>query len=292
MPDIDRDGQTSSSDWAFPVVGIVLSLLLAYGVGFVTGRDGHRAEQEHFPRYRYTQSNSPKAGQGAVEAFGPKIYREPCRDLRGSEESDLCAQWRAARAAEAAAVWTERGFWIGLASVIGLGVTIFLTLRATKAALRSAGAAERAIEMEGRPHILVEKMEMESLLEVPNGWLPRLKFIYQNHGSGPAWMTGHANYLVAYEQTPDEFPVVNPSVTNWPIAPNTGWGKSDFDETRQEHDGIDLDRVRNGSLTLFIGGMVRYVDAAQRTHEHRYVYTYHLGRQRLEPLNHNFWTYS
>lgn len=78
--------------------------------------------------------------------------RTPCRDPEGKDESDLCAQWKAANAAEDGAFWTKWGVWIGVVGSCFLLWQIILTRRAVEdtgqatEAMREANEIMRAAE--------------------------------------------------------------------------------------------------------------------------------------------------
>ncbi|MEF9344412.1 hypothetical protein V4889_25045, partial [Ralstonia solanacearum species complex bacterium KE101] len=162
-----------------------------------------------------------------------------------------------------------------MASVIGLGVTIFLTLRATQAAQRSAFAAEKAIEGEGRPHVLVSGVDVEDITLVGEHEIPHIKFLYHNHGTGPAWLTGHAH---AFDwkikgANPGTFEISSLTANYWPIAPGSGWGKENFTTgNRQVYDDWSMSKIIDGSWDMYVLGGVEYVDAERRSHRHSYVY--------------------
>ncbi|RYG38885.1 MAG: hypothetical protein EON93_01175 [Burkholderiales bacterium] len=78
----------------------------------------------------------------------PKAPDPGCEQGRDNRNSDLCAQWKAADAAEESATWTRRTFWLTLGGlVIGgatLGAAVFAALYARDAAREGARSANAA----------------------------------------------------------------------------------------------------------------------------------------------------
>ena len=79
------------------------------------------------------KQTQPAATNGAAkssEPVYPPEYYQPCRK-RGSEgNSDLCAQWSAAKAASDAARWAWWQLWLSGLGVFGLGITLWFNFRA------------------------------------------------------------------------------------------------------------------------------------------------------------------
>ncbi|KRB82370.1 hypothetical protein ASE00_09890 [Sphingomonas sp. Root710] len=80
-------------------------------------------------------------------------YRQPCDNPRGADEADLCAQWKAARAAEDAALWTKIGTVLSAISVLGIVGALALTVQSNTI----AGSAAR---IDRRPWISVTGIEL------------------------------------------------------------------------------------------------------------------------------------
>lgn len=140
------------------VTGIVL-LFLTFGFGLYAGALNYPDEQRHQP-YRYA-AYKPAEVDPALPSrlIGPEAqeYRSPCRDPKGASESDLCAQWRAAKAAEDSAFWTKLGFWVGLFGMFGL----FWTLYYTREAVADTGKATEAMQESNRIADDLRKIELD-----------------------------------------------------------------------------------------------------------------------------------
>gem|GEM_PF-2673377 len=131
------------------------------------------------------------AGQPGTKSFE---YRAPCRDPKGKDESDLCAQWKAANAAEDSALWAKWGFWIG---VVGSGFLlwqIILTRQAVEdtgdatAAMQSANEIAKAAQ---RPWLHIDNVEAKMYaLESSSGELIVTVYAWvtvKNVGGRPAF---------------------------------------------------------------------------------------------------------
>lgn len=79
----------------------------------------------------------------------PAEYYQPCGKSR-NENSDLCAQWSAARAAQAAARWSWWQLWLSGFGVIGLGVTLWFNFRALSLAERESAETRAALDIAER----------------------------------------------------------------------------------------------------------------------------------------------
>lgn len=75
----------------------------------------------------------------------PDIYQPDCDRPAQREDDDLCQQRRMAKAAESSLYWGKVQFVAGLAGTAGLLVTIFLSIKATRAAVRAAEIAEVSV---------------------------------------------------------------------------------------------------------------------------------------------------
>ncbi len=74
---------------------------------------------------------------------GPQTFpnRTPCEDPKSESESDLCAQWKSANAAEDSAFWTKWGFWV---AVIGSSLLLW-QIALTREAVKDTGDATKAM---------------------------------------------------------------------------------------------------------------------------------------------------
>jgi len=71
---------------------------------------------------------------------------KPCLGNEEDRRSDLCAQWKAADAAERGANWTANGFWIQLGGLIVGTITMFAAIAAALFAKDASYQAKRAAD--------------------------------------------------------------------------------------------------------------------------------------------------
>ncbi len=70
----------------------------------------------------------------------------PCRRGEIDRRSDLCAQWKAADAATEGVKWTERGFYVGLATAIVSALTLLSAIAAAYFARQAAHETRRSAD--------------------------------------------------------------------------------------------------------------------------------------------------
>lgn len=180
----NRGKRRPAIEYVFPILGLVLAILLAWGVGFVTGQDGSNyAREDRYQPYRYAADNEQNAQAALTDQAKPVEYRRPCRDPKGNSESELCAQWKAARAAETGALWTERAFWVGIIGAIGIIAALLLTVDSNSIARDTARRQLRA-------YVSVDLGKIVCLPH-PNGTaIFELPVEMRNGGVTPAYRTG------------------------------------------------------------------------------------------------------
>ena len=137
-------------------------------------------QQEWYQSYRHAADKvvavDPAIAAGADAE--PLEYRKPCHKPKGQDESDLCAQWKAARAAELGALWTERGFWLSAISAIGIGAALLLTIDSNKIA-RSVGEAQTRAYLsiiDPKVRILSNGVPWVDIVVVNSGQSPAIRF--------------------------------------------------------------------------------------------------------------------
>lgn len=156
----------SRRNWADAAIGVVVGvgialLFLAWAV------PGFRDPANLGPRHRAAIATaSPTAPASSQDAGDPPGYKDPCEVGQDNRRSDLCAQWKAADAAEQSAFWTRIGVIVG-------GLTLFAAGAAAKfardAALHTetgANAAKDALDHAKT----TSKLELRAYLTVvPDG---------------------------------------------------------------------------------------------------------------------------
>jgi hypothetical protein len=198
-------GGSNGSDWG--IVATLVGCLIVAAVGlWDSQRSLNYPKEQRYQSYRYA-ADKPLEVDPAAPVVPPQTfeYRKPCEGPKGKDESDLCAQWRAAKAAENSAFWAKWSFWVGIGGMIGLFWTLYYTREAvkdtgdaTKAMLRQNELTERA----QRPWIVLDctvtklrkrrnRMEIAATVSCQNiGKMVALSFCYEAFcklvaGNGP-----------------------------------------------------------------------------------------------------------
>lgn len=172
MSDSDQGKRTPLVEWVFPVIGIVLALSLAFGMGtLVRSSSRNPATKQQQQAYAAAQDRYSRAVAGNLAdpqsnySAYPDENADPCYYAANHDSADLCAQWRAAVAAERSARWTEAGFWIGLLGTVlsGAGLTaLLISLRQTE---RSLGEARRGNRIAMKANARATRQSIASNIE-------------------------------------------------------------------------------------------------------------------------------
>jgi hypothetical protein len=222
-------------------------------------------------------------------------YQAMCDSPDNREEADLCQQWRSAESAAKLVEVSYLQLWATWFSVAGLGITIFLTFRATRAAQRSATAAEAAIEAVDRPYLILSKLEVTPFDAPLLGDKIPFQYQFTNHGKGPAWI--RANSVWAHQTETGEVPTPETHTpifaeTNWPLAPNAWWGTPELTvEQAFTFDAGAREEVLNGTQIFHLVGILRYQNASGRIYEYKWISRYVPKQKRFVPLAHPFARY-
>ena len=127
------------------------TILTAFGIGLMLGVSNYPDEQRHQPYLFAAVQPKVIEPETAEKANAQALqFRAPCDNPKGQGESDLCAQWRAAKAAENSAFWAKWSFWAAVFGVLGLAVTLWFNLEAWMQAASSRKETEAALAHAGR----------------------------------------------------------------------------------------------------------------------------------------------
>ena len=118
------------------------ALLIAFGLGAYTV-NLNQPEQQRYQEYE-TSNDDERGSPLSVARDLPraKVQRTPCDNPNSESESDLCAQWKAANAAEDSAFWTKWGFWV---AIIGSSFLLWQIIL-TREAVKDTGDATKAMQ--------------------------------------------------------------------------------------------------------------------------------------------------
>ena len=100
-----------------------------------------------YPEYRETAEEAQKrlALSPPDQTMQAVENQQPCRNPQGHDASDLCAQWRAADAAQRSARWSWWQMVFSLAGIVGLVVTLWFNFAAWDQARKSKEDTDKAL---------------------------------------------------------------------------------------------------------------------------------------------------
>ena len=134
--------------YRFFIVALGLAaLFIAFGLGMYV------VELNYPEQQRYQEYKSGKGNEGTAtltvtrDLAGSIMKRTPCHNPNSESESDLCAQWKAANAAEDSAFWTKWGFGVAIVGSSFLLWQIILTREAVKDTGNATLAMQRQNEL-------------------------------------------------------------------------------------------------------------------------------------------------
>ncbi|MEO6716669.1 MAG: hypothetical protein ABIM50_05410 [Novosphingobium sp.] len=162
---------------------------------------------EGYQPYQSRQGNGPETPLAVPDLTQSIVHRTPCYNPQSETESDLCAQWRAAKAAENSANWTE---WGVLASIVGISLLLWQIIL-TREAVEDTGNATKAMERQNeltlaaqRPWIAIS-CEIDRLVKSANAIHFRAVLRYYNTGDLAAEsFAHHGSVQVAQNQSVGE----------------------------------------------------------------------------------------
>jgi hypothetical protein len=141
----------------------IASLFIAFGLGaYVTGLP--KQQDRYQPYYSSENDIGGTTATVAGKLSSTLVQRTPCHNPKSETESDLCAQWRAAKAAERSADWTTYGFWATIAGIALLIWQLALTRKAvsdtgkaTKEMIESNSIAREVARLQFRANVIVDQ---------------------------------------------------------------------------------------------------------------------------------------
>lgn len=180
-----------------------------------------------YPKYRYSsqQPSEVLPPLSTMPATQPFEYRHPCQNPDGESESQLCADWRAAKASESSASWTKWGVIVAAIGSTLLLVQIRMTLRAldetsdaTKAMIDQNILAEQA-----QRAWIIPTPSFENILVRDGKIHAACQMSYFNAG---ATVARNVRYFAAFWPTD---PSSDAAIEDW----RKDWASQDTEELRQ-----------------------------------------------------------
>ena len=276
----------------YRALGWLVAACLCFGTALA--QDDKRDEQS--PRQNQADTKQTPAQPPAAPAVNtdsppphqpkPKSYRNPCSDPKYGNKSDLCQQWRMAKAAEETADWTYGQFLATVVEVVLLAIAIGIASWAGFWARRAAIAGDETVEVtrEATQHQLRAYVAQEVI-----GWIPvtqpgtrtingyALAIRWKNFGSTPArrcrtqFNTGFFNNGIPKDfDYPD--PPTRPDPSTGKVTPTTE--KSHMPPSGPitntvEFTVAEAQVIQRGERKLFAWGWAEYDDIFKRTPRRR-----------------------
>lgn len=199
----------------------------------------------------------------------PELSSEECYNAKDHDAADLCAQWRAAFAAEKAANVAEFGNWINgvgaflsLASLLAVGVSLYLTRAAlvetrksTRASQRAIIAAEKTAEKELRAYLRVS-------IQVVSWTDGKFKTTIKNVGPTPARNVRQA--ATVFSPAIGQQPIFESGIPADQPPKGIVFPEQEIETSVSLPSPLgdnDRARVKSGERTLYIDGVVLYQDS-------------------------------
>jgi len=224
--------------------------------------------EKRYQAYRYPSDDE----NGAITAISKGIhsfeYREPCHNPKGHDESDLCAQWRAANAAENSAFWAKWSFSVTVLGAIGLGITLWFNLKAWEAAKKANEISEDTARRQLRAYVSQEGWDWR-FYSADNANIDRwdVNIDWVNGGVTPTrnlrlllWKYSEINDIP--EEYLFDYKPENPG-TSLHIPPN---GKRT--SVRIDFSPSELLEAQRGARFLYLWGWAKYHDVIAQIPEH------------------------
>lgn len=198
----------------------------------------------------------------------PDYDPDPCYRAKDHNAADLCAQWRAAEAAEKSADWSR---WGVLASVVGISLLLWQIIL-TRKAVEATGKATKAMQDANEIATDTAKRQLRAYVASANasvnfGELLKpvsgvVQFLIQNTGQTPAYevrVISHAE-LIAID--PDKFRFMLRNRTTPRVAmSNIGPGCSTMQNVSFVFAPHQISDILQGKVTIFFAGLICYRDA-------------------------------
>jgi hypothetical protein len=153
-------------------------------LGFLLGAMSDHPQEQRYQPYRYAADKPLEIDPTTASGSNAQALqnRAPCESPRGREESDLCAQWISAKAADTSAWWTKWSVIVGFVTMIGLLWQIALSRKAVEDTAKANEITREVFEIENRPILAFEGIRLEPWR--PDGVL--IKAGWVNQGRLPA----------------------------------------------------------------------------------------------------------
>lgn len=231
----------------------------------------------------------PTASEFFRRTARPYVYSYSCNHPQSADQANLCIQRSAVGQAKRSADWAKKAFWTGLASAIGLFLTLLATAWAAIAAGRSAKAAEDAVAKSDAILTHAQEASQRQLRAYVS-----VSTVDRNFFSGPDFFVMRVN--VQWENaglTPTRNALAQGNCKSFPGDIPVGF---DFPDDPRVHKSANLigprqtikgpvanvpreaiDNMCAGKTRIFMWGWIEYDDVFVGTSRHRTEYCYEVG---------------
>lgn len=255
----------------------------SFGLGCIIAASQYPEPQRY---QEYGNAREDKGGTTATANVSRTMQKHtPCQNPESRDESDLCAQWRAAKAGEESALWARIGFFAGLLGLIGLYWQVVLTRKAvedtseaTEAMRESNRIAQDNARRQLRAYVSVSPGEFSLDMIKPREHKVTLALVFRNGGATPAYQFQHGGNIVVFQ--PDRARAY--FTEGYKTAPITGEGSQITLHTQQDHYGViesmrlitsaEFDQLQKGNASLYAYGFASYQDIFGVSYTTRFCY--------------------
>lgn len=247
------------------VLAAFAGLILANGqIQAGVHKEGSQTEQ------RQANKSPPPEATPANQVEHAARYNNPCRYSDTRDDSDLCAQWRAANAAQGQLDWTVgTQFTLDVVGALGLALSLILSAMAAIAGLKAYSGFKGA----ERAHVFVSGMKAIGFFG--DGVERKIGFCFTNRGATPCFVTGI--HLEPMESLPRRPAKIRYEGSFLPIVPNEPTQmEREVDISPEDYSAF----LRDGGRLWLVGG-IKYKDIFGASHETRFAYEFSLNG----PLN-------
>ena len=127
-------------------LSVVAILVGCLALAWAALGQSRNAQHERYLRYRYVADKPLDVDRLAKHAVSQRFeYRRPCEQSKGRDESELCAQWLAAKAGEDSALYAKWSVGIGIFGLFGLFASLYYTRKAVETATDANKDADEAL---------------------------------------------------------------------------------------------------------------------------------------------------
>jgi len=255
---------------------------LALGVGVLIGSSPpdpptkEWQQQYAAAKARYAQAVAGKlADPDANYSAYPDESAYECYYAKQHDSADLCAQWRAAIAAEGSARWT---FWAFVVSVAGTALSgvalvgLLLSLRQTERALAEGITANAIAEDTAKRQLRAYVLPSKAHFTIAEDGTIDATLKIQNFGQTPALeKTSWMHFWIADFPLKEDLP--NPPDDFEMSVGIIGPGNyTEFQDSRPRLSECAVRGIEDGSAALYLYGQIKYVDVFGEPHTSDFVY--------------------